>query len=122
MKQIQLCFLILVFSMLSACTNTSSTDEPISDADNPFVGTYLGTEDLETGVYPIKIYVNAKGKVQIVDVDNISAYGNLNGNKFKIRRNNPFQMFEGEIADEMITGTTWGNQFVGDGTFSVTRQ
>ncbi len=93
-----------------------------------FQGYYAGSETLAggssvpSGTYALKIKISAKGKIKITDVDNISGFGKLEGNYFKVVRKAPKQIFEGTILDGVITGTTWGNKYTGDGTFTAELQ
>lgn len=118
LAQLFSCSLLLI---LSGCAEPKFTGTP-----SPYLGTYVGTETLEGGTtvsrgdYPLKIYIYASGKVRIVDVDQITAYGQLEGNSFRVVRSSPTQVFEGKIENKIISGVTTKNIFTGDGTFSLT--
>ncbi len=92
---------------------------------NEFKGRYIGSEILaggttvSAGSYRLVIKISAKGKITITDIEGISGSGKLKGNYFKVIRSRFRQIFEGTISDGVITGTTWGNKYTGDGTFSA---
>ena len=108
--------------LLSGCaTNPTASDSNSSISPTPYAGTYVGTETFESGVFPLRIDINAAGKVKIVDVDNLAANGQLEGDKFTVKRYGSSPMvFEGTITNSKISGITYGNRFLGDGTFEVT--
>ena len=104
------------------------TEPGIAGSANPYQGTYVGTETLEggshvdAGDYPLTIYINAEGKIRIVDVDSRSASGQMEGNKFHVERLQAYQIFDGVVKDKAITGVTTENEYTGDGTFSLKMQ
>ena len=117
----------IIFSialLLSGCANNQTpTATTVSNSTSPYAGNYSGTETFDSGVFPLKIYIKANGKVKIVDIDNLSAHGKLADNKFTVKRYGSSPMvFEGSISDSVISGTTYGNRFLGDGTFKVILQ
>ena len=72
------------------------------------------------GTYPLTFIVDVSGNIQIIDIDRISAYGELKENSFSVLRHQPRQLFEGAISNGVISGTTSQNRFVGSvgsGTF-----
>jgi hypothetical protein len=107
-----------------------ATSNPFQSAEaaNPYQGNYIGTETLEggstvsAGDYPLKITITAKGKINITDVDGISAWGKVKNSQFKVVRPRPGQIFEGEIIDKTISGVTTENVYTGDGTFVLELQ
>jgi hypothetical protein len=115
---------ILIVNFLLFTLLTISGAAFTQDA-NEFKGKYVGSGILEggstvpSGEYKLRIKISGKGKIRIIDVENIFGSGKLVGNYFKVVRNRPYQIFEGTIVDGVITGTTWGNQSTGDGTFSA---
>ncbi len=111
----------LLAILLTACSNLNSNLEN-SDGDtiNIHAGTYKGIAYFDSRDSPLTIDIYNNGKIKIVDEDNIVVYGKLEGDSFKIRRNWPFEMFEGTISDGVINGITYGNPFLGDSTFSAT--
>ena len=129
------CLLVMIVSlMLAACggggssnsgasgaTDTSSMTATASN-NSGLAGTYSGTENLEGGNFPITIVIDSAGMVTITDVDGISASGTLQNNQFRIVRNSPRQIFEGEVNGETITGVTTENFAFGDGTFQAVKQ
>ena len=117
-------FLTVFLLAVSSCAVSDRTDvaEP-----NPFAGQYQGTETLEGrtlpgGTFPLWFYISDTGRIRIVDVDGVEAIGRMEGNTFLVRRLTPRQVFEGTIEGGDITGTTRGNPYLGDGTFTATRQ
>jgi hypothetical protein len=104
-----------------------ATPEPTGPA-NPHQGIYKGTETLvggttvSAGDYALKIYINDQGRIRIVDVDGVDAYGKVEGNQFRVVRPSPRQIFEGKIIDKTISGVTTANIYTGDGTFLLTLQ
>lgn len=120
MKYIAQIFSYSLLVILSGCA------EPVLDGPaNPHQGVYIGTETLEGGTtvsagdYPLKIYISARGKMRIVDVDGATGYGEIEGNSFRVVRSSPRQIFEGKVIDKTISGVTTANIYTGDGTFSL---
>ena len=119
-KTIQL-FTYSFFAIVSACAAPEFLGTP-----NPYQGIYEGTETLEggstvsKGTYPLQIYINASGRIRIVDVDNISATGQMTGDSFRVVRPSPRMVFEGKVIGKTITGIATQNRYTGDGTFSLT--
>ena len=113
---------ICIALLLNGCaSNQPQNDTLSSGSPNPYAGTYTGTETFERGVFPLTIIIKTNGKVSIVDVDNLSALGKLEDNNFTVKRYGSSPMvFEGSITDSTISGITYGNRFLGDGTFEVT--
>ncbi len=107
---------------LSGCaTHPTVSDSNLSTSPTPYAGTYVGTETFKSGTFPLKIYIKENGKISIVDVDNLWAYGQLQGNKFSVQRYGTASMvFEGSISGNKITGLSLENRFMGDGTFEAT--
>lgn len=87
-----------------------------------FAGNYLGTEILEGNTFRIKVRIEGNGRITIIDVDNIRGSSKMKGNSFRIRRPRPYQVFEGRIEGNTITGVTYGNRILGDGTFSAVKK
>ncbi len=107
--------------LLSACAD-SDRSAGTSGPANEFAGTYGGTEILGGRTFPIRVNISADGEIKITDVENISGSGTLDGANFMIRRTRPFQVFEGSVSGDTISGKTYGNVAYGDGTFSATRK
>jgi len=114
-------FLSSLLIILIGCAEPKFTGTP-----NPYQGTYVGTESLNggshltVGDYQLTIYIDVRGQIRIVDVDGITAYGELEGNSFLVVRGSPRQVFDGKITNKTISGVTTENTFTGDGTFSLT--
>jgi hypothetical protein len=91
-------------------------------------GTYIGTEVLSGGstapanTYPLTFKISSDNIIEVTDADDLSAQGRLNGNEFVINRALPPQIFKGTVSDGVISGKTWGNPYVGRGTFSAELQ
>lgn len=115
MDKIKMGILISTLLILSACAGSEYLGPP-----NPYQGTYVGTEILEGGTFPLKIFVDSSGGVRIVDDDGISVSGKLEGARFYIKRGSPRQIFEGSVSGKTISGVTSENPYLGGGTFSVT--
>lgn len=120
MKILSPLFLTFSIIFLASCAEPDYSGPP-----NPYQGTYIGTETLVggstvlAGDYPLKTYINARGRIRIVDVDGVSAHGNMEGNSFYVVRSTPRQVFDGTIENGTITGVTTENRYTGDGTFTL---
>jgi len=96
--------------------------------ENPYMGTYIGIEDLEGGTavtageYELIIHIDSEGGIEIIDVDGISAKGTLDGNSFNVIRRQPLQIFTGTIENGRIEGVTTHNVYTGNGTLSLELQ
>ena len=123
MKTITLLLISSLLAILAGCAKPEFSGTP-----NPYQGAYVGTETLEGGTavsagdYPLKIKINASGRISISDVDGITAYGKMEGDSFRVIRGSPRQIFEGKVSGKVISGVTTQNLFTGDGTFSLTMQ
>jgi hypothetical protein len=108
-------------TIVAACATSEYTG-----STNPYEGNYEGTEILEggssvsKGSYSLKIYISASGRANTIDVDNISVFGEMEENRFRVVRGTPSMVFEGKVADDTITGIATQNTHAGDGTFSFT--
>ena len=113
-----------VFVMLSGYA-VAQDESQVADSVNQYQGTYIGTEVLNggtaagPGTYTLTFVIDASGKIEVIDVDNVSAHGKLKGNSFVINRALPPQIFKGTVSEGVISGKTWGNPYVGGGTFSA---
>lgn len=115
---------ILSYSLLIIISGCA--EPKIDGPTNPYMGVYIGTETLKggstvsAGDYVLKIYINASGKIRIVDDEGMTGYGKIEGDSFRVIRRTPRQIFEGKIVDKTISGVTTENRYTGDGTFSLT--
>ena len=123
MKTICLLLSTSLLMVLSSCAQPELTGTP-----NPYQGIYIGTESLEGGSivpegdYPLKIKISARGRISITDVDGITARGEMQGDRFRVVRRSPRQIFEGKVSGNTISGVTTENAFTGDGTFNLSLQ
>ena len=123
MKTISLLLMGSLFAVVVGCAKPEFTGTP-----SPFQGLYVGTETLEggstvpAGDYPLRARINARGQISITDVDDIAAYGELQGDSFYVVRGSPRQVFDGKVVGKTISGVTTENPYTGDGTFQLERQ
>lgn len=117
----RICRILILICSVGACANPVEDTGGTTSA-NPHSGTYRGIETLQRGTFPIRIVIDRSGKISLTDIDNITGFGTMDGNRFTIRRPSPFQVFEGIVGGNTITGTTHGNLAFGDGTFEAQRK
>lgn len=124
---LRLTIILLVCLIFTGCAGTENNLEA-SGPPNPYQGKYVGMAKTEGGTswgpatHPIKVYINQRGDIRVVDVDGISAYGKLEGNKFHIVRPHPYEVLDGSIEGDTISGLITKNSYIGDGVFSATLQ
>ncbi len=119
---------IVVIAVLSACAqktpsqpSAASPSNSSSASASELAGRYSGTEVLGGRPFPIWIVISPDGEIEITDVDGISVSGSLEGDRFYIERPNPYQVFQGSVSGDTVSGRTHGNTALGNGTFSATR-
>ena len=99
-----------------------------SEVPGSHQGIYIGTEVLSGGstapanTYPLTFKISADNIIEVIDADGISAQGKVKGNEFVINRALPPQVFKGIVSEGTISGDTWGNPYVGRGTFAAELQ
>ncbi len=120
-KLVVVMMISFLLSFSGCITNPTASDSDSSASLTPYAGIYSGTETFKSGVFPLKIHISTAGKIKIVDVDNLAANGQLEGDKFTVKRYGSSPMvFKGTIIESKISGITYGNRFLGNGTFEAT--
>jgi hypothetical protein len=82
---------LIICLIFSGCAGTENNLEA-SGPPNPYQGKYVGMAKTEGGTswesatHEIKVYISQNGDIRVVDVEGISAYGKLEGNKLHLVR------------------------------------
>lgn len=114
---------IIALAIAALCfVSTSAGAQTNNGTAISYAGKYSGIETLDGKRYPIKIEIKENGRITIIDIDNVRGSSKMKGDSFVIRRSNPSQVFEGQVKGNRVTGITYGNRFLGDGTFSATKK
>ena len=128
MKHVRTLLVCGITSLLFACSTGKSVESGSTVSNSPYAGKYIGEEILEGksvagGKFRLRININERGKVSVIDIDNRIATGYLEGSKFVAKRGGEApQVFTGQIEGDKITGITTDNPYLGSGTFSAVRQ